>query len=134
MTLYKNTTNFVPIHCTCIYNFAYTFRRHFTYRDMFFRSQLVFSCLNLIVCLDNHCIHNASCENRAPCVFPGQMTPVNLSWGGVNGSLDIQCLHNWGACEIKRWLSNKAKARGNEYGRYYNTILNNSLITSQCIK
>jgi len=33
----------------------------------------MFSRLNLIVCLDNHCIHNASCENREPCVFPGQI-------------------------------------------------------------
>ena len=33
----------------------------------------MFSCLDLIVCLDNHCIHNASCENRGPCVFPGQI-------------------------------------------------------------
>ena len=26
-------------------------------------------------------------KNLAPCVLPGQMTQVNLSWGGVNGSL-----------------------------------------------
>ena len=36
-----------------------------------FRSQTMFS--HLIVCLDNHCIHNASCENRDPCVFAGQI-------------------------------------------------------------
>jgi len=38
-----------------------------------FRSQTMFSRLNLIVYLDNYSIHNASCENRDPCVFPGQI-------------------------------------------------------------
>ena len=54
----------------------------------------MFSDRNLIVCLDNHHLHNASCENRAPCVFPvlPNFTSVNLSWGGVNGSLDMQGL------------------------------------------
>jgi len=33
----------------------------------------MYSRHNLMVCLDNHCIHNASCENRDPCVFPGQI-------------------------------------------------------------
>ena len=33
----------------------------------------MFSRLNLIVCIDNHCIPNASCESRDPCVFPGQI-------------------------------------------------------------
>ena len=48
-------------------------------------------------------IHNANCENRTPCVFP---RPVNLPLGGVNGSLNIQCLRNREACVIERRLSN----------------------------
>jgi len=34
------------------------------------------------------------------------LTPVNLSWGGVNRSHDMQGLRNLGACVIKSWLSN----------------------------
>ena len=34
------------------------------------------------------------------------MTPVNLPRGGVNGSLDIQCLPNGGSRVIERRLSN----------------------------
>ena len=48
------------------------------------------------------CIHNANCENRIS--WPS-LTQINLPWGGVNRSLDIQCLRNRGACVIKRWLS-----------------------------
>ena len=74
--------NSVPIHC--IYNFAYTFvSRHFAYLYMFFRSQTVFSRLSLIVCLDNHCIHNANCENCTPCVFPGQIRHQLIFHGAV---------------------------------------------------
>jgi len=31
----------------------------------------MFSRLDLVVYLDNHCIHDASCENHNPCVFLG---------------------------------------------------------------
>jgi len=34
------------------------------------------------------------------------LTPINLPRGGVNGSLDTQCLRNLGSCVIKRRLSN----------------------------
>jgi len=40
---------------------------------------------------DDRVIHNASCENRTPC-----LTPVILPWDGVNWSLNIQCLRNRG--------------------------------------
>jgi len=40
------------------------------------------------------------------CISEPILTPVNLPWGGVNGSLDIQCLRNQGARVLKRWLSN----------------------------
>ena len=94
--------NSVPIHC--IYNFAdkSTFRlpRHV------FRSQTMFS-INLIVCLDNHCIHNASCENCDRSVyFLAKFDTSNLSWGDVIRSLDMQGIRNRGACVIKSWLSN----------------------------
>jgi len=62
-----------------------------------YRSQTMFSSLNLIVCLDIHCLHNASCENRDPCVFPGQIWNQLTSWGDVNRSLDIQGLRNMGS-------------------------------------
>ena len=39
------------------------------------------------------------------CISWPSLTPVNLPWGGVNRSLDMQGLHNWGSCVIKRWLS-----------------------------
>ena len=48
----RKVQNSVPIHYTRIYNFAYksTFvSRHFAYLNMFFRSQTVFSLLNLKV-------------------------------------------------------------------------------------
>ena len=61
--------NSVPIHS--IYNFAY--KLTFRLSQHVFRSQTMFSRLNLIVCFDNHCIHNASCKNRDPCVFAGQI-------------------------------------------------------------
>ena len=48
---------------------------------------------------DDRSIHNASCENRTPCV-------VNLPQGGVNGSLNIKSLRNRGSCVIERRLSN----------------------------
>jgi len=34
------------------------------------------------------------------------LTPVNLPRGGVNGSLNIQCLRHQGSCVIERRLSN----------------------------
>ena len=40
-----------------------------------------------------------------PVYFPS-LTPVNLPRGGVNGSLNIQCLRNRGSCVIERRLSN----------------------------
>ena len=43
-------------------------------------------------------IHNANCENGAPCVFAGpSWTPVNLPCGGVNRLLDMQSLRNRGS-------------------------------------
>ena len=33
------------------------------------------------------------------CISYPSLTPVNLPWGGVNGSLDIQCLRKRGACD-----------------------------------
>ena len=43
-------------------------------------------------------------------ILPGNflpsLTPVNLPRGSVNGSLNIQCLRNRGACVIERRLSN----------------------------
>ena len=52
-------------------------------------------------------LHNASCENRTPCVFPSQVWhQLICPWGSVNGSPDIQCLRNGWSCVIKRWLSN----------------------------
>jgi len=42
---------------------------------------------------DDRSIHNASCENRTPCVFPNQVWhQLIFPRGGVNGSLNIQCL------------------------------------------
>jgi len=34
------------------------------------------------------------------------LTPVNLPRGGVNESLNIQCLRNRGSCVIERHFSN----------------------------
>jgi len=72
----------------------------------------------------NHCIHNANCENRAPCVFASQVChqliiPEALSirfsicykydyilcnkcWIELN----MQVLSNRWSCVIKSWLSN----------------------------
>jgi len=67
----------------------------------------MFSRLNLIVYLNNHCIHNASCENRDPCIFPGQIWhQLTFPGGGVNRSLYMQGLRNRGACVIKSCCSN----------------------------
>ena len=68
-----NVPNSVPTHS--IYDFAYKSNicnSTFCLSRHVFRSQTMFSRLNLIVCLENHWIHNASCENRNPCVFAGQ--------------------------------------------------------------
>jgi len=70
--------NSVPIHC--IYIFAYKFRLS----QHVFRSQTMFSRLDLMVCLDNHCIHIASCENCGPCVFPGQIWHQLIFPGAVS--------------------------------------------------
>ena len=52
-------------------------------------------------------LHNASCENRTPCVFPSQVWhQLIFPWGSVNGSLNIQCLRNGWSCVIERRLSN----------------------------
>ena len=40
------------------------------------------------------------------CISKHSLTPVNLPRGGVNVSLDIQCLRYWGSCVIERSLSN----------------------------
>jgi len=73
---------FVMSQILSLYNFEYksTFRlsRHV------FRSQTMFSHLNLIVCPDNHCIHNASCENCDPCVFAGQIWHQLIFPGAVS--------------------------------------------------
>jgi len=42
------------------------------------------SHLNSIVYLNNHCIHNASCENCYPCVFPGQIWHQSTFPGAVS--------------------------------------------------
>ena len=53
------------------------------------------------------CIHNASCENCTPYVFSSQVRPQLISpRGGINGSLNIQCLRNRVSYVIERRLSN----------------------------
>ena len=70
-------------------------------------SQIFFQCKCVKISADDRGIYNASCENRTPCVFPSQVWHQLISpRGGVNGSLDIQCLHNGWSCVIKRRLSN----------------------------
>jgi len=56
-----------------------------------FRSQTMFSHLNLIVCLNNLCLHNASCENRDPCVFAGQIWHKLIFPGAVSIDHSITC-------------------------------------------
>ena len=56
-------------------------------------SQMFFPVECVKMSADDRILHNSSCENCTP-------------WGGVNESLDIQCLRNRGSCVIKRWLSN----------------------------
>ena len=36
------------------------------------------------------------------CISWPSLTPVNLPWGGVHRSLDMQGLRNQGSCVIKR--------------------------------
>jgi len=67
----------------------------------------MFSRLNLIVCLDNHCIHNASCENDDPCVFAGQIWHQLILPGAVSiGHSICNAYLIEEHCVIKSWLSN----------------------------
>ena len=75
--------NSVPIHSIYIYSVKVDIcKSKFGVPLHVFRSQAMFSRLNLIVCLNNHCIHNPSCENRNPCVFPGQIWHQSTFPGG----------------------------------------------------
>ena len=70
--------------------------------EIFFQYNYVQKCQQAIAVL-----YNASCEIHTPCVFPRlSLIPVSLPLGGVNGSLNIQCLRNLGSCVMKRWLCN----------------------------
>ena len=53
------------------------------------------------------CIHNATCENRAPCVLPGQFWHQLIFPGAVSICFSIWKAYAWGSCVIyiKRWLS-----------------------------
>jgi len=87
--------------------------RHSGYVDVFVKSRILslyivytilrirqhvfwFSHLNLIA---------AQCKLWKLCSLWQNLAPVNLSYGGVNGSLDIQGLRNWEACVIKGWAT-----------------------------
>ena len=52
-------------------------------------SQIFFQYKCVKLSADDRGIHNASCENRTPCVFPSQVWhQLIFPWGSVNGSLN----------------------------------------------
>ena len=100
-----NVPNSIPIHSIYIYSvYVNICKSTLRLPWHFFRSQTMFSRLNLIVYLDNPC--NTQCKLwKSLFITWPNLTPVNLSWGGVNRSLDMQGLCNRRACVIKSWLS-----------------------------
>ena len=63
------------------------------------------SILCVKISADDRGIHNASCENRTPCVFPSQvLTPVNLPRGDVNGPLAQDLVRKGQVHELKELM------------------------------
>ena len=77
---------------------------YFAYLDMFLGPKQCFHAL--IYFLSRQVYTQCTLwKSRSLSIFWPNFTPVNLSWGSVNRSLNMQGLRNRGACVIKSWLS-----------------------------